>query len=66
MFLGFFNEKKVQKNSIYFIEISCDIINVLTVTFDHFNASLLNKSNFINVFYSPQSFEWECITVFPQ
>jgi len=33
---GFFDEYKVQKNRVIF----CDIINVFTVTFDQFNASL--------------------------
>ncbi len=43
-FSGFFDELKVQKNSIYFeIEIICNIINLFTVTFDQFNASLMNK-----------------------
>ncbi len=43
-FSGFFNEWKVQKGQHLFdIEIFCNIINVLTVTFDQFNASLLNK-----------------------
>ncbi len=44
----------------------CYIINPFTVTFDEFNASLLNKS--INLFYLVKSFltpsYW--ITVFPQ
>ncbi len=37
-------------NSIYFfkIEIFWNIVNVFTVTFDQFNASLMNKS--INFF----------------
>ncbi len=46
IFPGCFDEKKVQKNSIYVI--FCNIINVFTVTFDHFNSLLLNKN--INVF----------------
>ncbi len=41
-FPGFFDEWKVQKNSIYLKY--KDIINVFTATFDQFNASLLNKN----------------------
>ncbi len=61
-FTGFFDEEKVQKNIFYLI--FCDIINISTVTFNQFNAFLLNK--YINVFlkkkpYSPQRFECLCI-----
>uniref|UniRef100_A0A672MC52 DNA ligase (ATP) n=1 Tax=Sinocyclocheilus grahami TaxID=75366 RepID=A0A672MC52_SINGR len=37
-------EKK--KNSMFEIEIFCNIINAFTVTFDHFNVCLLNKTAF--------------------
>ncbi len=37
------------------MEIFCNIINIFTVTFDQFNAALLNKS--INFSYWPQTFE---------
>ncbi len=33
-----------EKNSIYLKQIFCNIIIVFTVTFDQFNASLINKS----------------------
>ncbi len=36
-FQDFFNAYRFEKNSIY-------IINVFTITFDQYNASLLNKS----------------------
>ncbi len=45
-------------------EVFCNIINVFTVTFDQFNASLLNKHiNFQRTrkFYWPQTFEQYCI-----
>ncbi len=35
---------KKLKNNIYIKQFICNIINVLTVTFDQFNASLQNKS----------------------
>ncbi len=40
---------------LFEIEIFCNIINVLTVKFDQFNASLLNKSiNFLkNILMTP-------------
>ncbi len=41
----FLSEYKVQKNIIYFKIIFVSLfMNVFTVTFDQFNASLLNKS----------------------
>ncbi len=43
---GFFDEKKVQMNNIYLK--FCHTTHVLTVTFDQFNACLLNKT--INFF----------------
>ncbi len=48
---------KVQKKSIYF-KSKCDIINIV-VTFNQFNASLLNKNvNFLKKEYgSSQTFE---------
>ncbi len=43
--LAFFSEYK----HLFEIEIFCDIRNVFAVTFDQFNASLLNKNmNFFN------------------
>ncbi len=46
-FSRFFDEKKVQKNSIYLKQESF-VTLYMTVTFDQFNTSLLNKSiNFI-------------------
>ncbi len=40
---GFFDEYNVQKYYICLkLDLFCDIINVFTVTFDHFNASLAN------------------------
>ncbi len=41
----FLFSKEVQKNNWLEIEICCSIISVFTVTFDPFNASLLNKHN---------------------
>ncbi len=64
-FSEFFDEKKVQKNSIFFNRNFCSIIDVFTATFDQFNASLLNKS--IHLFftfyltyvsYLSQTLEW--------
>ncbi len=47
VFSGFFDEQKVQKNSIYLKYKSfCNIINVITVIFDQFNVSLLNKKKY--------------------
>ncbi len=43
---GLFDELEVQKNGICLKYNFFSIINVLTVTFDQFNASLLNKSKF--------------------
>jgi len=40
LFSGSFDEQKVQKQQ----QIFCNVKNVFTVTFDQFNASLLNKS----------------------
>ncbi len=40
-FCEFFDESKVQKNSIYLKYIFCNIKNVFTVTFDQCNVSLL-------------------------
>ncbi len=45
---GLFDEYKVQTNSIY-LKSKPNIINVFTVIFDAFNASLLKKS--INFFF---------------
>ncbi len=39
---GFFDEQKVQKNSVYWKHIL--LHNVFTDTFDQFNTSLLNRS----------------------
>ncbi len=36
-------ESKKKKQDLFEIEIFCNIANVFTVTFDNFNASLLNK-----------------------
>ncbi len=36
--------RKLQREHLYEMEIFCNITNVLNVTFDQFNASLLNKS----------------------
>ncbi len=45
LFSGLINELKVQKNSNYLKYKSYNIIiNVFIVTFEQFNASLLNKS----------------------
>ncbi len=39
-----FDEYEVQKNSIYFkCDFFCIVVSVFAVTFDQFNASLLNK-----------------------
>ncbi len=40
-FLGFLANYTVQKNSIYLQ--FCNVLNIFTVTFDQFNASLLGK-----------------------
>ncbi len=40
--------KKIKKNSVYLIIIT--IIKPLTLTFDQFNVSLLNKINFLKIF----------------
>ncbi len=45
-FSGFFDEQKVQKNSVYLKQKTCNIINIFTVIFDQFNASL--KNNFLH------------------
>ncbi len=42
LFSGFFESSKEQH--LFEIEIFCKIINVVTVIFDQFNSSLLNKS----------------------
>ncbi len=47
IFSGLFKEQKDKKTS-FEIEIFCNILNVFTVTFDQFNAYLLNKN--INLF----------------
>jgi len=44
LFSGIFVEWSSKERHLYEIEISCFIINDLTVTFDQFHASLLNKS----------------------
>ncbi len=36
--------RKFKRKHLFDIEIYCNIINVFTVTFDQFNASLMNKS----------------------
>ncbi len=39
-----------KEQHLFQIEIFCDIINVFTVTFDQFNASLMNNSiNFVQI-----------------
>ncbi len=43
IFLGFIDEYKLQKNSIYLKYFFCKIINVFTLFFDQFNVSLENK-----------------------
>ncbi len=63
-----------KEQRLFEIEIFCNIINVFTGTFDHFNASLLNKS--INFFNTPniQTYVYTvycdcndvCDDVFPQ
>ncbi len=56
LFSGLINELKVQKNSSYLKYKSNNIIiNVFTVTFEQFNASLLNKS--IHLFKKTKTFE---------
>jgi len=40
--------RKFKERDLFEIEIFCNIIHIFTVTFDQFNASLLNKS--INFF----------------
>ncbi len=59
-FLGFSDEEKVQKNSIYFfeIEIFCNVIHVFTLTVDQCNLSLLIEniiffSKKINKYWPP-------------
>ncbi len=37
-----------KEQHLFEIEDFCTIINVFTITFDQFNVSLLNKSNFFN------------------
>ncbi len=39
-----------EEQHLFEIEIFCNIIIVFTVTFDQFNASLPNKSIYINIF----------------
>jgi len=39
----FFINRKVKVHHLFEIEVFCNIIHVLTVTFDTFNASLLKK-----------------------
>ncbi len=54
-----FDELKVKKNWIDAekdCEILCDIINVFAVTFDQFNATLLNKS--FHFFIENKSYFW--------
>ncbi len=50
---GFFDEYNVQKYCLK-LDLFCDIINVFTVTFDHFNASLANTN--INYFIKKNDF----------
>ncbi len=50
-FSELFDENKVQKNSIWNINIFCNILNVFNVTFEQCNASLLNKC--INFYWAP-------------
>ncbi len=51
---GFFDEYNVQKYYICWIDLFCDIINVFTVPFDHFNAPLTNTN--INYFIKKKYF----------
>ncbi len=37
--------RKFKEYHLFEVEMVCNIINVFTVTFDQFNASLLNKIN---------------------
>ncbi len=53
-----------KEQHLFETEIFCNIINVFTVTFDQFNASLMNKSiNLFFKYYWPKTFEWQCLTV---
>ncbi len=63
IFKGYFDES-LKKQHLFEIDIFCNVINVSTVTFDHFNASLINKSiNFIQInSYSLQTFQqWSIV-----
>ncbi len=64
-FLGFFEEHKVQCTTFIWNSLFvcvCNVIIFITVNFDQFNASLLNKRkkncHFFTKSYSPQTFEW--------
>jgi len=46
---GFCDELKFERAAFILNRIFCNVINVFTVTFDQFNASLINKS--IDFFY---------------
>uniref|UniRef100_A0A8C1K1X3 Integrator complex subunit 6 n=1 Tax=Cyprinus carpio TaxID=7962 RepID=A0A8C1K1X3_CYPCA len=52
------HKENSKEQHLFEIEIPCVIINILTVTFDLFNAFFLNES--VN-FFDPQTFEWWCI-----
>ncbi len=46
LFIEFFDMILSGEQYLFEIKIFCSIIKVFTVTFDQFNASLLNKNNF--------------------
>ncbi len=51
-FAGFFDEKKFEINAKLFFKITFDsVINISTVTSNHCNKSLPNKSIFLIFFY---------------
>ncbi len=54
-----FLDSQMNRQHLFEIEIFCNIINVFTVTFDQFNASLMNKSiNFFQInLTDPRLFE---------
>jgi len=40
------------------IGLFCNIINVFTVTFDQFNASMMNKSIYLFIYFIPTTNVW--------
>ncbi len=60
---GFFDEQSSEEQHLSEIEIFCNIINVFIITFDQFEASLLNKSiNFYTLFSKYNAFEGYNVT----